>query len=156
MSKTGKDIRDQYSELSKQWEEVLKPINDEKVIVFPEGKIIWDDHPKWSGSHRPSLLIPIGPLESIFAMNHWYRFLGRHLLREEILELTNNLFPGIRIKSTDFFDKIRDPKDSVRKVLESLDDENRHHLELRCDRWFKEYLRGNPPASKRARYLVGL
>ena len=151
-----KIIRDEFDKLCAKWEKALKPTDDEKVIVFPKSKIGWDDRPRWSVSTTPRLKIPDGPLVTMFAMYHWYRFLGRHLLQEEILELANRVFTGIKIKSVAIFDQIKNPKDNVREVFESLDDENRHQLGLRCDRWFKRYLSENPRASKKARYLLGL
>ena len=156
MPETENEIRDEFNKLSENWKQALKPSDYEKVIELPESKIPWDDRPRWPRVTKPRLKIPIGPLASMFAMYHWYLFLGRHLLREEILELTNSIFVGIRINSEAFLEHITNPKVSFRKAFGSLDDENRHQLVLRCDRWFKNYLSENPPASKRARYLVGL
>ena len=155
-SEEEEKARADFNSFAAQWEKALKPITGEKVIVFPEDTIPFKDHPLWLGARKPKLKIPIGPLESIYAMYHWYSFLGRHLLDAEILELTNNVFDGIHIKSELWFDKIANPKDSCRKVFESLDHGNKHHLKSRCDRWFKTYLSENPRANKRARYLIGL
>ena len=143
-------LRAEFNNLSEQWNEVLKP------IVFPKGDIRSIDLPRWTRCNTPRFKIPIGPLLTMCAMYHWYGFLGRHLLREEFVELTNRVFIGIRIKDDAITEHIENPKDSVRKVLKYLSVENRHQLQLRCDRWFTDYLRTTPQAKARARHLLGL
>ena len=150
MSEAEKKTRREFDELSAQWEDNLKS------IVFPKGKILAQDLPRWSGCTKPRLKIPIGPLVTMCAMYHWYRFLGRHLLREGFVELTNRVFIGIGIRDETISDHIENPKYELGEVLYSLDDENRHQLGLRCDRWFTEYLRTTPQAKVRAKHLLGL
>ena len=159
LSDADQKFLNNFRKLSTSWEQTLVPITDEKAIVFPEAEAIPSkDHPSWPAgiNYNFQLPIPIGPLESMFAMYHWYLFFGRHLVREEVLELANDVFPHI-LNSESWVEKIIvKPADGCKKVLESLDDENRQHLELRCDRWFKNYLHKDPTARKRARWLIGL
>ena len=145
-----------FQEFSIQWMKALEPMEGEEEIEFPTARIFAAHCPKWPGASSAARNIPIGPLESMYAMYHWYLFFGRHLLRQEMLQLANYVFPGMGIKFEPFFDNLEKPKDECKAVLESLDDKNRDRLKRRCHRWFKEYLRTTPQAKVIAKHLLGL
>ena len=149
-------VEEGFEKSSIEWMEALEPIEGEEVIAFPAASIPTHSHPKWPGASSSARNIPIGPLESMFAMYHWYLFFGRHLLRHEMLQLANNVFPGMGINSESFFDKLEKPKNECKVVLESLNKENRDRLKRRCHRWFTDYLRTTPQAKARAKHLLGL
>ena len=156
MAKDKVKAKEDFEKFSLQWEKALEPIADEEVISFPKDSIKIHDSLKWPEAPSLKIKIPIGPLESMFAMYHWYLFFGRHLLPQEILELANGVFPGMGIKNLFFIDKIEKPVDPVAVVLKSLDDMNKDRLMGRCHRWFTNYLRTNRLARARARHLLGL